>query len=206
MRLIPRSLKPSSAALFWGIGSSASYYTWNAASKNGIEFRLQVGAATGDSRAMYIRMKFAGAGGGEAGRFYSNVSATGVAAGGTVNGIHASLSVDTSSSISGLGNALRATLGAAAATRTLGGTASCLMLDSDIGASNTVPATTNGWAFLRVSDTGSVKIPNLMAIPAPSNGTIFAAHTTQIMTHSIKFIADGTAYYLMATNAASNRS
>lgn len=200
---IPRSIKSSSATLFWGIGNSASYFTWAAANKNAVEMRLQSSASSGDSRAMYIRLKLAGAGGGEAGRFFANASTTNVATGGTINGIHTSLSVDASSSISGAGNAIRATLGAAAESRTLGGTAAALQLDSDIATGNTVPAT---WSFIRVTDSGAVRIANLLNMPAPSNGTIFAAHTTQAMTHSIKFIANGAAYYIMCTDAATNRS
>ena len=207
MHIIPRSIKPSSAALFFGVGRSSSYYTWNATNKNGIELRLQAGAASGDSRAMYVRMKFAGAGGGEAGRFYSSVDSTDVATGGTVNGIHATLDIPASMTISGQGSAIRATLSAAAATRTLSGTNAVMLLDSNFGANNTVPSTTNGWGFIRFNDLGSVKMPNLFVMPAaPGNGTIFAAHTTQIMTHSIKFIANGTAYYVMCTDAATNRS
>jgi hypothetical protein len=77
-------------------------------------------------------------------------------------------------------------------------------VDSNIGANNTMP-TIHG--FLRFTNTGSVALSNLMVIPDASNGTIFAAHTTQTMTHSIKIIsADGTAYYVMCTNAATNRS
>jgi hypothetical protein len=207
MRIIPRSLKPSSNALFWSIGNSNSYYDWSTINKNGVEFRLKTSAASGDSRAMYIRMKFAGAGGGEAGRFYSQVSSTGVAAGGTVNAIHAGTVIDAGATIpTGNVNAIRATIEAASESRTLAGTGAALLLDSNIGASNTVPSTTNGWSFIRVADLGSVVIPNLLSVPAASNGTIFAAHTTQIMTHSIRFVAGGTAYYVMCTNAATNRS
>lgn len=199
---IPRSIKSSPATLFWGIGNSGSYFVWSAADKNGVEMRLQSGASSGDSRGVYIRLKLAGTGGGEAGRFFANASAANVATGGTINGIHASLGVDATGSISGAGNALRATLGASAATRTLGGTAAALQLDSDIAAGNTV---TDAWSFVRVSDSGTVRIASLLNMPAPSNGTIFATHTTQAMSHSIRFIANGVPYYIMCTNAATNR-
>jgi hypothetical protein len=46
----------------------------------------------------------------------------------------------------------------------------------------------------------------LMNIPAPSNGTIFATHTTQTMTHSIRIVsAAGVNFYVMCTDAATNR-
>jgi len=46
----------------------------------------------------------------------------------------------------------------------------------------------------------------VVEVPAASNGTVFATHTTQTMTHSIRIYDDaGTAYYIMCTNAATNR-
>lgn len=201
---IVRSIRPSSAALFHGIGNSGDYYKWVSANKNGFEYRMSTYATSGDSRLRYERLKFYGAGGGEVARFFANVSTTNVATGGTVNGAHVSLGIDTSSSVSGAGNALRATLGASTATRTLSGALAAIQVDSDIGANNTMP-TIHG--FLRFTDTGSVRLSNLAVIPAAANGTMFAAHTTQAMTHSIRFIdAAGTAHYIMCTDAATNRS
>lgn len=200
----PRSINPSSAALFYSVGNSTNYYGWDEANVNGFEHRLQTNATSGDSRGEYIRMKFAGAGAGEVSRIFANVSALNVATGGTVNGSHISLSIDTSSSVSGAGNALRATLGAASASRTLSGALAAIQADSDIGASNTLPTI---HAFIRFTNSGSVALSNLFQVPAPSNGTMFAAHITQTMTHSLKIIdAAGTAYYIMCTNAATNRS
>jgi hypothetical protein len=115
-----------------------------------------------------------------------------------------SLSINTSSSVSGAGNALRATLGAAAASRTLSGALAAIQADSDIGASNTLPTI---HAFIRFTNSGSVALSNLFQVPTASNGTIFAAHTTQAMTHSLRIInAAGTAFYIMCTDAATNRS
>jgi len=201
---ILRNIKPGASALIWGVGNSGDYYGWGEADKNAVEWRLATGAATGDSRGIYARLKFYGAGGGEAGRFFANVSAANVATGGTVNGIHSSLGIDASSSVSGAGNALRATLGASAETRTLSGTLAALLVDSDIATGNTLPAT---HSFIRFGDVGAVRFTNLFQIPNASNGTIFAAHTTQAMSHSIKIISDnGTPYYIMCASAATNRS
>lgn len=202
---IPRSIKPSSSAVFFGIGNSASYYNLGAdANKNASEIRLSTYAASGDTRGIYFRMKYYGIGSGEVARFFANASTSNVATGGTLNGIHTSMSVDASSSISGSGNALRATLGAAAESRTLSGALSAIQLDSDIGTGNTLPTI---HAFARFTNSGAVALGNLFQIPAASNGTMFAAHTTQTMTHSIKIIdASGTPYYIMCTDAATNRS
>lgn len=44
-------------------------------------------------------------------------------------------------------------------------------------------------------------------VPNVASGGVLAAHTTQTMTHSIRIkSADGTKYYLMATNVVTNRT
>lgn len=159
-------------------------------------------AATGDTRLNYSRLDITSTGSGETLRAFTRVSGAGAATGGTVNGAHISLSVNSGGSISGAGNALRATLGAAAGV-TVGGTVAVVQLDSDLNATASVPA---GTAFIRVNDTNTTKIGNLLNIPAPANGSIFATHTTQTMTHSIRIVsAAGTNYYVMCTDAATNR-
>lgn len=192
------------AALIGGMGVSGTPVPdGGVADKNLFALYNSTSATSGDHRGIYWKLSFKGAGSGEVVRNMASVETTNVATGGTVNGQHATLSVAASSSVSGAGNAIRATLGAAAESRTLGGTCAALQVDSDIGANNTVPTS---WSFIRVTDSGSVKIPYLLNIPSPSNGTIFATHTTQAMTHSIKIVAaNGTPYYIMCTNAATNR-
>lgn len=191
------------AALLHGSGTSAAPTTTSTANKNFLGYWVKSSAATGDARGMYLRLYLSGAGGGEALRAYATADGTGVATGGTINGIHASLSINASKTISGAGNAIRATLDAAADTRTLSGTLAAIQLDSNIAAGNTVPATA---AFLRVTDTGAVALGRLLNIPAPSNSTIFATHTVQAMSHSIRITdAAGTPYYIMCTNGATNR-
>jgi hypothetical protein len=112
------------------------------------------------------------------------------------------LVVHSGGTISGAANALRVTLGAAAGVTT-GGTVAALQVDSDLNATATVPATAS---FIRVTDTNTTKVGRLLNIPNPSNGTIFATHTTQTMTHSIRICsANGTAYYIMCTDSATNR-
>ncbi len=204
MNKIPRSIKPASSVLLYGVGSSASPFQWGAANKNGLGFWLRSDATSGDARAIYARLYFYGAGGGEALRAYGTVAASNVATGGTVNGAHISLSINTSSSVSGAGNALRATLDAAAATRTLTGTLAAIQVDSNFGANNTLPTQCS---FLRFTNTGAVLMAKLMEIPAPTSGGLVAVHTTQVMSHSIRIIdAAGTLYYLMVTNTATNRT
>lgn len=156
---------------------------------------------SGDSRLNYEKLTFTSTGSGETLRAFSVVTGAGAAAAGTINGAHISLSINGSGTISGAANALRATLGGSSTAP--GGTISAIQVDSDF-------ATGGSWTgatFLRFTNSGTGSVSALMRIPNASNGTIFAAHTTQTMTHSIKILSeDGTAYYVMCTNAATNRS
>ncbi len=205
-----KSIKPNSGTLCQGVGngsgtSLSNLFKMGTAGAQMFDYRARADTASGsDARILYARMHQYGAGGGEAIRAYAFAQNAATATGGTLNAIHASLSIATSSNISGAGNALRVTLEAAAATRTLGGTLAALLVDSNIGANNTMPT---NHSFIRFSDAGSVRVSNLFQIPDASNGTIFAAHTTQAMSHSIRIIsASGTAYYIMCASAATNRS
>lgn len=201
---IPRSIKPASSVQFYGVGSTANKFVWGAAGKNGLGFWLQSNAATGDARGLYMRLYLNGAGGGEAIRAFATASTTDVATGGTMNGIHATASVATSSSISGAANAGRFTISADAATRSLSGTLAALQVDSDIGTGNTLPGS---HAFIRFTNSGAVSLSRLFEVPTVASGGIFAAHTTQVLTHSLRIMsAAGTVYYLMVTDAATNRT
>ena len=76
-------------------------------------------------------------------------------------------------------------------------------MDTFFNTNITIPP---NFAFLRFTNSGAKAAANLMRIPVASNGTIFATHTVQTMTHSIKIVDEnGTAYYVMCTNAATNR-
>jgi len=211
LTMITRSLRPTVEAQILGVGNGSgtsltNLFKLGTAGAHGIDLRLRADTASGsDARGVYSRLHQYGAGGGEAVRAYAFANASGVAAGGTLNGIHASLSIALTSDISGAGNAGRFTLEAAAASRTLGGTLSAIQVDSNIGTGNTLPAASH--SFIRVTNSGAVALSHLLQIPAASNGTMFAAHTTQAMTHSIKIIDEaGTAYYIMCASAATNRS
>lgn len=186
-------------------GTSSSEVSTATADRKFLSMYVKTTATSGDARAIYARLNLGGTiastGYGDAVRAWAKVSGTGYS---YACGVHATMSLDASATVTGSGAGLRATLGAASQTRTLGGALAAIQADSDIGANNTMP-TVHG--FIRFTNSGSVALSNLFVVPNASNGTIFAAHTTQTMTHSLKIISeDGTAYYLMATNAATNRS
>jgi hypothetical protein len=154
-------------------------------------------AATGDTRLSYQRLAFTSTGSGETYRALTQVTGVGAATGGTVNGAHISLSVNGSGTISGAGNALRATLGGTSTTP--GGTLAAIQLDSNFGAGVTLPATS---AFMRVTDSGTVKVGSLLNLPAPASDTIFRAKAAAAVTHVIKIVAaNGTPYYVMVSDA-----
>jgi hypothetical protein len=195
----------ATAALALGGGTAASPLTTAVADKNQLAFYTQSTATSGDSRGLYLRHYLGGTiaatGYGDAIRAFCTVTGTGYS---YASGLHGTMQINADATVTGSGSGIRATLAAAEATRTLVGALSALHVCSDVATGNTMP-TVHG--FMRFTDDGAVKMSNLAVIPNASNGTIFAAHITQTMTHSIKIISEnGTAYYIMCTNAATNRS
>ena len=153
-------------------------------------------ATTGDTRLNYSRLDIASTGSGETLRAFTRVSGASAATGGTVNGAHISLSVNSGGTISGAANALRATLGVASGV-TPGGTLSAIQVDSDIASGVSVPGTT---AFLRFTNSNSTTLANLMNVPAAMVGV----NTQGAATNSLKIVdSAGTAYYIMLTTVNS---
>ena len=195
----------ATAALIIGGGTSTTKLTTAVTDKNFGGFWTQSTATSGDSRGLYWKHHLDGVivatGFGDGGRFLTSVSGTGYS---YASGVHATMQIEVGGTVTGSGSGLRATFGAIAATRTLGGALSSLHLCSDVATGNTLP-TVHG--FLRCTDDGAVRFGNFAVIPNVANGTVLAAHITQVMTHSIKIISEnGTAYYIMCTDAATNRS
>ena len=150
-------------------------------------------AASGDTRLIYSRLAFTGAGAGETLRAFSVVTAA-QGSGQTTNGAHISMSVNSGGSISGAGNALRATLGVAAGV-TPGGTIAAIQADSDVGAAGVLPATA---AWIRFTNSGAgTGLSNLFNLPS----AMVVARTASASSHTIKIIVDNTPYYLMVSNA-----
>lgn len=197
---------PTNSAKMLGAGTTTTrYQLGTTANTNAIGLFTESTATSGDARTINARLYFSGAGGsGEVGRFYGIVNNVTAATGGTVNGAHVSLGVTgASGAVSGAGNAARFTLSLGAGTNA-GGTLAAIQLDSDFDNGATVPG---GASCIRVTNSNTKLWANLMTIPAPANGSIFAAHTTQTMTQSIRILgSNGTPYYVMCTDAATNRS
>ena len=150
-------------------------------------------AASGDTRLIYSRLAFTGAGAGETLRAFSVVTAA-QGSGQTTNGAHISMSVNSGGSISGAGNALRATLGVAAGV-TPGGTVAAIQADSDVGAAGVLPATAS---WIRFTNSGAgTGLSNLFNLPS----AMVVARTASASSHTIKIIVDNTPYYLMVSSA-----
>jgi len=160
-------------------------------------------ATGGDTRMDYKKLTFTAAGSGETLRAWTLVTAANAAPGGTINGAHITMEVDGSGTLTtGAGNAIRATLGGNSTAP--GGTLACIQLDSDF-------ATGGSWginvSFLRFTNSGTGSIAYMMNVPATTSGGIFAPHTTQVMTDSIRIIdSAGAVRYIMCTTASSNRT
>jgi hypothetical protein len=153
-------------------------------------------ATTGDTRLNYERLTFTSTGSGETLRAFSVVTGAGAATGGTINGAHISTSINTTGTISGAANAIRATLGGSATTP--GGTLAVLQLDTDYSTNVTLGATSS---FIRVTDSGSQtgEVQNLINIATGPAATV-APTATSVTTVSkaIKVMIGGTAYYVPA--------
>jgi len=159
---------------------------------------------TGDVRGTYEDLYFNSTGAGEVLRVRGIANATGCAAAGTINGIHATGRVAAGKTVSGALNGIRATLEVAGTTPTPGGTLAGIQVDSNIVTGWTAGAND---AFIRVGNTGSGLITNLFNFDnAVANGSVVAAHTTQTNTHSIKIRVGGTTYYIPIHATATGRS
>lgn len=154
------------------VGTSASPVSFSSGNLNYL-----YGTATnttGDCRLLYTKLNFTGAGGsGETLRAFTTIGAA-VATGGTVNGAHVSLSVNSGGSISGAANAARFTFGAAASV-TPGGTCAVLQVDSDLDNASTVPATLS---YLRFTNTNTKKVPIFMNLDGVDTSTLYITSGT----------------------------
>jgi hypothetical protein len=166
----------------------------NTASGNLNQIYSRTTHTSGDFRGLYSRVEFAGAGAGETLRALSRVTAA-QGAGQTTNGAHVSLSVNTGGTISGAGNALRATLGVATGV-TPGGTLAAIQVDSDFPNTVTLPGSA---AFLRFTNSNTGTMTNLMNVPA----AMVATDVASAVSHTIRIVAsDGTPYFLMVSDTA----
>lgn len=178
------------------IGGTASSPISVTTSGNISSFYGTTSATTGDTRLSYNRLAFTSTGSGETLRAFSVVTGASAATGGTINGAHISTSINTTGTISGAANAIRATLGGTATTP--GGTLAVLQLDTDYSTNVTLGAASS---FIRVTDSGSQtgEVQNLINIETGPAATV-APTATAVATvaKAIKVRIGGTDYYVPA--------
>lgn len=175
----------------WQVGTSTQPIVQSSAG-NITQLYATASAASGGVRGYYGRVNFTGATGGETLRAFTTVAAA-QGAGQTTNGAHISMSVNSGGSISGAGNALRATLGVAAGV-TPGGTLASIQVDSDFPSSVTLPGSAS---FLRFTNSNTGTITNLMNVPA----AMVAVKGSAALSHKIRIVAsDGTPYFIMVSD------
>ena len=153
-------------------------------------------ATSGDTRLIYSRLAFTAAGAGDTLRAFSVVTGA-QGAGQTTNGAHISTSINTTGTISGAANALRATLGGTATTP--GGTLAVLQLDTDYGVNVTLGSASS---FIRVTDSGAQtgEVQNLMNIETGPAATVAPTASAVAASPSkvLKVMVAGTPYYVPA--------
>jgi len=150
-------------------------------------------ATSGDTRLDYEKLTFTSTGSGETLRAFSVVTGTGAAAGGTINGAHVSMEVQ-GGTISGAGNALRATVGGTTASP--GGTLAAIQADTNWDSGVTLPGTAS---WIRFTESGSAKTTNLFNVP-----TAMVLNKTGTNSKVMKIVDEaGTAYYIMLATTVS---
>ena len=168
----------------------------------------QSNCSAGDVRGKYEDLKFTSTGSGETHRLRAIASGTGVATGGTVNAMHATMQVASGGTISGAAHAIRATYEVAGSTPTPGGTNSALQVDT-----NAVTGTVFGVAdaFISIANIGAGKLTNVLQVPTPAAKTAYltdpfvAVHADSVVTHALKICdAAGTVYWIQCTTDTPN--
>lgn len=156
-------------------------------------------ATTGDTRLMYDKLTFTSTGSGETARFFSVVTGASAATAGTINGAHISTEINTTGTISGAANAIRATLGGSATSP--GGTLAVLQLDTNFASGVTLANA----SFIRVTDSGvgTGKVGKLMTIDAGPAATVVATGTVGGTLKGLKIDIGGTTYYIQAGTTCS---
>lgn len=179
------------AAIIMGSGSSSNQMTDDTANPRFMRFFTKSTGTSGTARGIEWRHYFTSTSqDGEVIRAYGIVNGVAVGSGLSVHGIHATMSLAVSATIAGQAAGLRATLEAAAATRTLGGTLCALNVDSNVGANNTLSRA----SFIRVTDSGAVGIANLFDIEA---STVTRKGSAPSATNGLQILLDGSPVYLI---------
>lgn len=195
------------------MGTSSRKIVNNNANINFAEFRCQSGATSGDNRGIYNRLYMTGAGGGgESLRSYTDV--VGVACG-TCHGAHISLGftkTTVAGSITGLGAALRATLGIPDAAMPSGGTYAAIMPEIYASGANSSVTDVTQLSFIRCivdgNTTGKANVDDkayLLVVEGVEEGAgnmFQASNTVANYVTAARCLVNGVVKWLMFASAA----
>jgi len=196
------------------VGTAAAQYTSSVVDKKFREYRYACSAASGDARGIYNRLYLTGAGGGgESLRSYTELVAV---TGATAHGAHISLGfgeATVAGSITGLGVAVRATLGLPdAALKAAGGTYAALQAEIYAFGAGSTPVGSTRMSFLRFccdgNGTGKTAINTsafLMELAGftAGGGLIFDTTASAATGDStLKICIDGVTKYLLVADDA----
>ncbi len=200
-------------ALLHGIGTAAAPATTGTADKKFLEYRTASSATSGDARGIYNRLSLTGTGGGgESLRSYTEI--VGVVAA-TAHGAHISLGMGestTGGAVTGLGVAVRATLGLPSVALASGGTYAAMQAEIYSFGASADPAAVTELSFLKLTaggdGTGAGKVDDkayLMVIDGVAEGSgnmVVASTTGANYASAARCKINGVAKWLMFASAS----
>lgn len=194
------------AGLILGCGKSDSYKADATADKNFKSFYLESSAPSGTARGEYLRLKLTGGAGGEALRAFCTVEDDTPAD--TVNGVHSSLNFGSSAgNVTGLGNALRATLHIP--NRALGGTTSAIQAEIFLDGTSSDASGGACSLFRGIVDGGNQaakrKVTTFLNLTCETGaydaGYMHATTNSCTIKEALKIIVNGNVRYIPLTDA-----
>ena len=205
---------PATGVASIAIGTSTTHWSTTTANTKVISIYADVSVGTGDNRGIYNRLYFktAGVGGGESLRSYTEI--TGVAIG-TAHGAHLSLGMGestTKGSVTGLGVAVRATLGFPNIAMDSGGTYAAIMSEIYSFGTSCDPAAVTELSFLRLvaggDSTGRAAIDDkayllvLDGVAEGANNMVVASATEANYASAARCKINGVEKWLMFASAS----
>ena len=198
--------------LLGGVGTNANPALTTKADENFFDYRMKSSCATGTARGIYAKLYLTGGSGGEAGRFFTEVSAAAPAD--TVNAMHNSLQFGTSvGNVTGQSSVMRNTY--MVPHRSLTGTNS--VLQAEIWADGTNSSNGGQLSFLRCNlggdatgvgklnaGAGSVSFLALDGVTvgaAASSSVVQATAGDLVVSHVLRIKINDVDYYLLMRNA-----
>jgi hypothetical protein len=202
----PLTFQTPHSGLLHGAGASGATHPMGATADNGLEYYLASTHTTGDTRGMYLRLYFSGAGGsGEAARIFSTVNNVAAA---TVHGAHISLSFGATGTITGQGIATRSTLHLKNEALASNVTMAALQAEIYSDGENSDPGGSTKLSYLRCVNDGhangiadvddDASLIEIIGHTIGAGNMVVADVDETKFSHKIRINIGGTTYFLMA--------